>query len=389
MNILEEYREPSFAEKFGRAFQNFGQSAAQNVPAFFVSRENTKNENEAAKKLGIDLQGVTDPETRKHLFIEALKQQGNREELGIKQKSQADQFQRMMGMLGLGQGSQNPLMNQTPSTNPNPQGSDEYQLDNNEQSSASRLSDDQILALSFMDPQIAKLAQAQKEANERPKSEKQREYFKLNEPKLAEIADTERRLALENSRLGRLSNLFSDPSKFPSPFTAALFTREGQINDIAYSQLTPEAQEALKLITDFTSGIKDSFGARVTNFDLQTYLKKLPGLLNSPEGKTRVVRDLKEINDINQLYNSGIQKIFEDAGGSDKLPFSKAETIFKKKYGKQLDKMLENFVSKGERNVKSLPEPTKFLGKKFRNDRTGELFISDGTSWKPYIVEEQ
>jgi hypothetical protein len=138
------------------------------------------------------------------------------------------------------------------------------------------------------------------------------------------------------------------------------------------------------LIIDSTSNIKDTYGARVTNFDLQTYLRKLPSLLNSPEGKMRVLRDLKIINQLNQLYENGIQDIFDEAGGTDKIPFSVAEKKYQKKYGTQEKELIDQFVSPEKGMFKQLPDANKNLGKKIKNTETGEILISDGAEWKPY-----
>lgn len=213
---------------------------------------------------------------------------------------------------------------------------------------------------------------------------KQKEYFKFNEPKVAELANTQQKLQVEQARYDRLSELFSDPSKFPSGLTAALFSKEGQINDLAYSQLTPEAQESLKLIIDATSNIKDTYGSRVTNFDIQTYLKKLPSLLNSEEGKQRVLRDLKIINELNRMHASGIQQIFEEEGGTDKIPYSKAETLYKKRFGEIEKNLLDKFVHPEKESFNELPNANKYLGRKIKNPETGEIFISDGKEWKPF-----
>lgn len=221
----------------------------------------------------------------------------------------------------------------------------------------------------------------QSEAQARTK--KEGKYFEFNEPELKKIADTERKLDIEDARYGRMEELFSDPSKFPSSITAAFFTKDGQLSDIAYSQLSPEAQEAVKLIIDSTSNIKDTYGARVTNFDLQTYLRKLPSLLNSPEGRMRVLRDLRNVNSINQLYNRGIQEVFDDAGGSDKISFSEADKKFKKKYGEQMKGMLTDFARPEKKTFNSRPDPAQYLGKRIKDSESGEVFISDGKEWKP------
>lgn len=255
----------------------------------------------------------------------------------------------------------------------------------------SQFSPEQILQGTLLDAPLGRTMQslqdvALREGREKHKeqTDKEKEYFKLNEPKLIQMADNLNKLEMEQSRYDRLEQLFSDPSKFPSSITAAIFSKDGQINDLAYSQLSPEAQEAIKLVIDSTSNIKDTYGSRVTNFDLQTYLKKLPSLLNTQEGKARVLRDLQIMNQLNQMHANGIMEVFEEAGGTDKIPYSTAERIYKKKYGNQEKRLRELFVNPEKKTFSDLPSPFQYLGEKIEDEDTGEMFISDGVEWKPF-----
>jgi len=110
----------------------------------------------------------------------------------------------------------------------------------------------------------------------------------------------------------------------------------------------------------------------------------LPSLLNSPEGKTRVLRDLQIINQLNQMHASGIQEIFEEAGGTDKIPYSTAEQRYKKKYADKEKELLKFFVNPEKGTFNELPDASQFLGRKLKNPETGEIFISDGSTWKPF-----
>jgi len=231
---------------------------------------------------------------------------------------------------------------------------------------------------------MAKNEVEERRRQEARRTDKEKQFFKMNEPKVMQLADTSQKLSTEGLRYDRLQELFSDPSKLPSSFTAALFTKDGNINDIVYSQMSPQAQEAIKLIIDSTSGIKDTYGARITNFDLQTYLKKLPSLLNSPEGKQRVLRDLQIMNKLNKMHADGIMEVFEEAGGTDKIPYSTAEKKYKAKFAKQEQSLREMFVHPEKEKFNEMPAASKYLGKKIKNPETGEIFISDGVEWKPF-----
>jgi hypothetical protein len=407
LNVPPPIPSRSTGKKFSDAI-GAGLQGAQSILQQYQQQQQMQQENEAIKQnLGVDLNGINDPKQRQILVQSASQGANAREIEGMKQAFktlQQTQKQDFVSQLLGGQNQRtqpgmNQEMNQSQDQmNPQEMGSQQPQ----EQFDPRSISDEDIVRATSIDKPLGDALRAakdtavkqdiatkkeqaeQKRYEETQRTAKEREYFKLNEPKVIELADTQRKLEMEQSRYERLNQLFSDPSQFPSSFTAALFTKDGNINDLVYSQLSPDAQESIKLIIDSTSNIKDTYGARVTNFDLQTYLKKLPSLLNSPEGKQRVLRDLQIMNQINQLHAGGIQDVFEEAGGTDKIPFSTAEKIYKKKYGNAEKQLREQFVHPEKGVFNEMPDPNKYLGKKIKNPETGEMFISDGVEWKPF-----
>lgn len=248
--------------------------------------------------------------------------------------------------------------------------------------SADEMSTEQIAALSTVLPEVAKIYQSQKEADRKDKTKKETEYFKLNEPKLMELGQKQFGLELDEARYDRLAELFQNEDQFPPGLMVGLFSKDGEIRPTAFAALSPDAQEAAKLLVDLTSNIKDTYGSRVTNFDLQTYMRKLPTLLNSPEGRQRVLRDLQMMNKVTQMHNKGIMDIFEEHGGTDKIPYSKAQALFEKSHRAELNEFKKEFVSpKGA--MAERPDAAKHVGKRIRDKSTGEIFISNGTDWVP------
>jgi len=49
-----------------------------------------------------------------------------------------------------------------------------------------------------------------------------------------------------------------------------------------------ETQRFVKTLNEFAKGAKDTFGARVTNFDLEQYMRTFPTLLNSQDGVNQI-----------------------------------------------------------------------------------------------------
>ncbi len=85
--------------------------------------------------------------------------------------------------------------------------------------------------------------------------------------------------------------------------------------DLIIPQLgNAEEQLFVKTVNDFTVKAKDSFGARVTNFELDRFMQRLPTLANSPEGRQLILRQMGIINEINQLEKRAVQEVFDQYG---------------------------------------------------------------------------
>ena len=52
-------------------------------------------------------------------------------------------------------------------------------------------------------------------------------------------------------------------------------------------------QQYIKTLNDFISQAKNFFGARVTNFDLQSFKSRLPSLLNTEEGRRAIIEQMR------------------------------------------------------------------------------------------------
>lgn len=89
---------------------------------------------------------------------------------------------------------------------------------------------------------------------------------------------------------------------------------------------TAEEQLFVKTVNDFTVKAKDSFGARVTNFELDRFMQRLPTLANSKEGRQLIMRQMKIVNQINQLEKRAIQRVF-DKYGIRNIDYAEAENI--------------------------------------------------------------
>jgi hypothetical protein len=128
---------------------------------------------------------------------------------------------------------------------------------------------------------------------------------------------------------------------------------------------SPEAQRFVKTINDFTTKAKDSYGARVSNFELDRFMKRLPTLANSPEGRTQIIRQMQIINNINAARELALDQVIDEHGGIRNIDFDQAErmadkvsrpmiTDLKKEFTQidnRLDKQYDKKINETKKNL--------------------------------------
>jgi hypothetical protein len=186
-------------------------------------------------------------------------------------------------------------------------------------------------------------------------------------------------------RYSKLKNLFSpeNETKFPPAIMTALFTKDGELNPKAYALLSTEAQESVKLVSDEIKGAKDTFGARVTNFDLESYMKTLPTLLNTAEGKRVVLRDINLMNKLNIMRNEGVLDII-DKRGAGNISISKAKRMWKKDNAKKIADIKKEYINPGSVPINELDEISALLHPDVtvEDEETGQRFKSIDDQWE-------
>lgn len=204
------------------------------------------------------------------------------------------------------------------------------------------------------------------------------------EKDLLGMEDKLRSLEESGARFERLSELSSPEHemKFPSRTMAALFTKEGELNPLMQSQLSEDAQEYSKLLADELGGVKGMVGSRVTNYDIQAYMKRLPSLINSPEGRRRVLRDLKLMNQLNKEYYTGLLDSVQEQGGVGNRSLSSITRDFKKRFAKRETELRKQLIAGEKHAFNDLPDPATYVGEEMVDEETGQRFISDGKEWK-------
>lgn len=145
-----------------------------------------------------------------------------------------------------------------------------------------------------------------------------------------------------------------------------------------------DTHELEKLSVGMLSNLKNIFGARPTNLDVKLYMESIPSLLQSPEGRQRIIRNLKAANQAAGLRADTLREILKE--NNNRVP-ENLELEIENRIGPQLDRLNSEISASPTGNEgqgsDELPNPAQYAGKKIRDTQTGQILQSDGRQWLP------
>jgi len=109
-------------------------------------------------------------------------------------------------------------------------------------------------------------------------------------------------------------------------------------------------EEFNKIAANFIKNARTYFGSRISNFELESFLKTIPNLSQSPEGRKRVISNLKSIARLEVEAGKAAREIIDKHKGIP--PLDLMERV-EKKLDKKADKLAKKFK---EDLAKSVPE---------------------------------
>lgn len=160
-------------------------------------------------------------------------------------------------------------------------------------------------------------------------------------------------------RLNRMETLVKTGKLTNPVFHSALNALEKGIFGFGinlHSLENPESQEFSKLSKEFLKDAKEIFGARITNLDVDTFLKMIPDLSQSDDGKLRIINNMRAYNEASRLRKKAMNDIIKENGGKRPLNL---ETLVEERVSPELDKLSQEFkVGYGAENKQ---ESTSYL----------------------------
>jgi hypothetical protein len=178
-------------------------------------------------------------------------------------------------------------------------------------------------------------------------------------------------------RLDRLNTL-NRQNKLMHPLMYSALKKVGM--DVPGLQ-NADMQEFEKEKNAFLKNAKSIFGARVTNYEMNQFLKTIPSLEQTQEGRTRVIRNLKLAGKAAQIRATAMRDIIKE---NKRIPPLDLQQLVEERVGDQLDKISKQFAS-GERlpDFKSIKDadPSLYTGKTGTDFASGKKYQSDGKQW--------
>ncbi len=191
--------------------------------------------------------------------------------------------------------------------------------------------------------QATEIAKIRREEQKQSYKEKQ-EAFKFNKEFIKDVTEKAKSARQAINDLDRMEELEQSGNLNGAGFEA-LLAKSGL--DIPALK-SPESQEFNKIAQNFLRNAKQYYGGRVSNFEVEQFLKTIPSLSQSPEGRKRVIANLKNISRAELAYNKAARDIINENKGVP--PFDLAIQV-DERVEKQSKKLAEQFKKDLEKQV--------------------------------------
>ena len=188
---------------------------------------------------------------------------------------------------------------------------------------------------------------AQKEEKKEAK-EKQEKIEKENEPFLDEMKKAKNAQKFVKPRILRQEKLIKS-GKLPYAATHSLLKFVGDLPahfggksvDISFAE-GASATEFEKLSKEYMKFLKDYFGSRILQIDVENFLKTIPALAQTDQGKWRIIQNMKALGDVQEIRSKATDDIIDE---NDGVQPSRLEKLVDERTKERTDKILDEFIN--------------------------------------------
>ncbi len=215
-----------------------------------------------------------------------------------------------------------------------------------------------------IDTELKKESIQRKQALEERKFQiaEQRDIDKETKPFFEKITKESREAKKNDMRLNRMEELVRKGNLAGPLLSSVLETASKGIFGFGVDLtglINADSQEFNKLSKDFLKGAKEIFGSRITDYDAKAFLATVPSLLQSDEGKMRVINNLRIFNDASAVERQAMEQVITENDG--RRPRN-IESLVDQRSKEILDNLADQFKKgiRGRTPQEKVPQVTGF-----------------------------
>lgn len=123
----------------------------------------------------------------------------------------------------------------------------------------------------------------------------------------------------------------------------------------------PIGEQWEKDVASFLDGLKDTFGARITNFDIEQYNRRFPRIANSPEGRKMILKQMSLVNAIDRIYDGVLEAVYKEYD-FDEIDPQRAKKIAEEKAKPLINDLLNEYKSNENKLIQNSSKSTNPKG---------------------------
>lgn len=179
-------------------------------------------------------------------------------------------------------------------------------------------------------------------------SKEQRDAFSANKEIIHDVYEKAKGAEENTMRLEKMKKLV-EKGNLSSPLMYNILKGIPIVKNFNIeTMLNPDSEEFQKLSNDFIKNAKAIFGARVTEGEINMFLKTVPTLSQSNEGKMRVIQNLELFAQGDKIRKAALNEVLKEHKG---IPPYNLEQLITEKVAPIQEKLHKRFIA----NMSSAP----------------------------------
>ena len=162
----------------------------------------------------------------------------------------------------------------------------------------------------------------------------------------------------ENIRLDRMQEL-SDKGSLSTPLMGTALNKMGLPISILGN---PDNEEYAKIEADFVRGVSKVFpGGKISDYEVRAFMKTIPSLMNTPEGRAAIIKNRRLLNEASKLKYDAYKEVLKENGGRKPRNMG---LLIEEKIGSRMAEIEDEFRTGMSEQVAKFQQPIRMISPK-------------------------